>query len=66
MLKLRQKTPLMALSLLSLKENFILGTTSTRRLYHRFVVNKGTDEPSSNKIIGCVPVEYVEVFKNDW
>ena len=29
------------------------------------VVNKGSEEPSSNKIIACVPVEYVEVFKND-
>ena len=29
------------------------------------VINKGSQEPSSNKVIGCVPVEYVEVFKND-
>ena len=29
------------------------------------VVNKGIDEPESNKIIACLPVEYIEVFKND-
>jgi hypothetical protein len=29
------------------------------------VVNLGTGEPESNKIIGCVPVEYVKVFNND-
>ena len=29
------------------------------------VVNKGSGEPTTNKLIACVPVEYVEVFKND-
>tara|TARA_Y100000389_G_C17419812_1_gene496052 strand:- start:61 stop:1641 length:1581 start_codon:yes stop_codon:yes gene_type:complete len=29
------------------------------------VVNKGRGEPDSNKIIGCVPVEYIKVFNND-
>ena len=29
------------------------------------VANKGSQEPESNKLIACVPVEYVEVFKND-
>ena len=29
------------------------------------VINNGRNEPISNKIIGCVPVEYVKVLEND-
>ncbi len=29
------------------------------------VISKGRNEPQSNKIIACVPVEYIEIFKND-